>query len=52
MTTKNTMLIVGTFVYNSIVVVATAVSVYYISGWMFFLLLALANVKTSTRDEE
>lgn len=28
-------------IYNAIVVVATAFSVYYVSGWMFFLILAV-----------
>jgi len=32
-------------IYNAVVVIATALSVYYISGWMFFLLAAAMKPK-------
>jgi hypothetical protein len=32
-------------VYNILVVVATCLSVYYISGWMIFMILAFISIE-------
>lgn len=36
--------------YNAVVVVATAMSVYYISGWMIFLILAVMRAEIMPND--
>lgn len=37
-------------IYNAVVVVATAMSVYYISGWMIMLLIAVMRAETMPDD--
>jgi len=40
--------------YNMVVVVATCLSVYYISGWMIFMMLAYVSIeykKGKSNDE-
>jgi hypothetical protein len=37
-------------IYNAVVVVATAMSVYYISGWMIFLILTVMRAETMPKD--
>ena len=39
-------------VYNAVVVVATALSVYYVSGWMFFLIAAVMKPQTMPDDKD
>lgn len=46
----STAVIIAMLVYNAIVVVCTLAGVYYISGWMIFLLLALMNAKTGDKE--
>jgi hypothetical protein len=37
-------------IYNAVVVVASAMSVYYISGWMIFLILAVMRAEIMPND--
>ena len=37
--------------YNTIVVICTLLGVYFISGWMFFLLMALMKLSSEGKDE-
>lgn len=39
-------------VKNIIVVVATCLSVYYISGWMIFLLLAYTSIEYKRKEND
>lgn len=36
---------IALLIYNAVVVIVTALSVYYVSGWMFFLLAAAMKPK-------
>lgn len=38
-------------IYNTIVVVTTALSVYYVSPWMFFLLAAVMKYPVISEDD-
>lgn len=38
-------------IYNTIVVVTTALSVYYVSPWMFFLLAAVMKYPVTSEDD-
>lgn len=39
-------------IYNAVVIVATALSVYYVSGWMFFLIAAVMKPQVIPDDKD
>lgn len=39
-------------IYNAVVIVATALSVYYVSGWMFFLIAAVMKPQVMPGDKD
>ena len=50
MNDNKTIDVIAVLIYNLGVVAITALSIYYICGWMFFLLIALMNI--SNKDKE
>lgn len=50
MNDKKTIDVIAVMIYNLGVVTITALSIYYISGWMFFLLFALMSIRNKDKE--